>query len=95
MSVDFHDSELQNSNLEGADFYEVNLRNANLEGASLRWANFYGATLMEANMSKTNFYHAALISSCSLLGMSCILFNSAIIYLVSIRNLGLHVAYYS
>lgn len=92
MSVDFHDSELQNSNLEGADFYEVNFRNA---GASLRWANFYAATLMEANMSKTNFYHAALISSCSLLGRSCILFNSAIIYLFSIRNLGLHVAYYS
>ena len=36
MSVDFHDSELPNSNLECADLYEVNFRNANLEGASLR-----------------------------------------------------------
>ncbi|GEM_PF-2105329 len=60
LSIDFHDSQLPNSNLEGADFYEVNFRNANLEGASLRWANLYGATLMEANMSKTNFSHAAL-----------------------------------
>lgn len=59
VSVDFHDCDLSNANLDGADLYEVNFRNANLENASLRWANFYGATLMEANMSKTYCDHAA------------------------------------
>ncbi|MGC1932057.1 MAG: pentapeptide repeat-containing protein [Candidatus Nitrosopolaris sp.] len=59
VSVDFHDCDLSNTNLDGADLYEVNFRNANLENASLRWANFYGATLMEANMSKTYCDHAA------------------------------------
>jgi len=60
ISVDFHDLELLNGNLDGADLSEANFRGANLQGTSFRYTNFYGATLMETNLAETNFYHAAL-----------------------------------
>jgi hypothetical protein len=60
ISVDLHDLELLNGNLDGADLSEANFRGANLQGTSFRYANFYGATLMETNLTGTNFYHAAL-----------------------------------
>jgi uncharacterized protein YjbI with pentapeptide repeats len=59
-SLDFHNRNLSNANLQGADLSEVNLRDANLTNADLQYANLYGTSLIGANISRANLSHSAL-----------------------------------
>jgi hypothetical protein len=59
-SLDFHDQDFANINLNGADLSEVNLIDSKLKGATLEFANLYGANLMGTDLTEANLHYATL-----------------------------------
>jgi hypothetical protein len=60
VSLDLHDNDFSNTNLNGANLSEVNLIDANLKEANLEYTNLFGASLMRADLSRTNLHYAVL-----------------------------------